>query len=84
MMCWEPTSNFSKEETHEEPEKAVKKPVEKTVKQKHEEEHVGPTLDTGSQLKNSIEQFIWLREDDRFTLETEEPKLQEILYITNL
>ena len=48
MMCWELTSDFSKEETHEEPEKVVKKPVEKTEKQKHEEEHVGPTLDTGS------------------------------------
>ena len=48
MMCWEPTSDFSKEETHEEPENVVKKPVEKTEKQKHEEEHVGPTLDTGS------------------------------------
>ena len=48
MMCWELTSDFSKEVTHEEPEKVVKKPVEKTKKQKHEEEHVGPTLDTGS------------------------------------
>ena len=48
MMCWELTSGFSKEETHEEPEKVEKKPVEKTEKQKHEEEHVGPTLDTGS------------------------------------
>ena len=51
MMCWELTSGFSKEETHEEPEKVAKKPVKKTEKQKHEEEHVGPTLDTGSQLK---------------------------------
>ena len=50
MMCWEPTSNFSKEETHVEPEKVAKKPAEKTEKQKHEEEHVGPTLDTGSGL----------------------------------
>ena len=48
MMCWELTSDFSKEETHEEPEKVAKKPVEKMEKQKHEEEHVGPTLDTGS------------------------------------
>ena len=48
MMCWEPTSNFSKEETHEEPEKVVKKPTKKMEKQKHEEEHVGPTLDTGN------------------------------------
>ena len=48
MMCWELTSDFSKEETHKEPEKVAKKPIEKTEKQKHEEEHVGPTLDTGS------------------------------------
>ena len=47
MMCWELTSDFSKEEIHEEPKKVAKKPVEKTEKQKHEEEHVGPTLDTG-------------------------------------
>ena len=33
MMCWEPTSNLSEEETYEEPEKVVKKPVEKTEKQ---------------------------------------------------
>ena len=57
MMCWEPTSNFSKEETHKEPEKVAKKPAKKMEKQKHEEEHVGPTLDTGSQLKISIEEF---------------------------
>ena len=48
MMCWEPTSNFTEEEPRKEPEKVEKNPVEKTEKQKHEEEHVGPTLDTGS------------------------------------
>ena len=48
MMCWESTSNFSKEKTHEEPEKMAKKPVEKMEMQKHEEEHIRPTLDTGS------------------------------------
>ena len=48
MMCWEPTSNFLKEETHEEPEKVAKKPIKKMEKQKHEEEHVRYTLDTGS------------------------------------
>ena len=37
MMCWEPTSNFSEEEPHEEPDKVMKKPVEKTEKQKHGE-----------------------------------------------
>ena len=48
MMCWEPTSNLSEEEPHEEPEKVAKKPVKMTEKQKHGEEHVGPTLDTSS------------------------------------
>ena len=27
MMCWEPVSNFTKEEPHEEPEKVAKKPI---------------------------------------------------------
>ena len=40
MMCWELTSDLSKEETHEEPEKVAKKPVKKMEKQKHEGEHV--------------------------------------------
>ena len=84
MMCWELTSDFSKEETHEIPEKVVKEPVEKTEKQKHEEEHVGPTLDTGSQLKILIEEFSWEREANASTLETEEPDQQEVVYITNL
>ena len=48
MMCWEPTSNLSEEKPQEEPEKVTKKPVEKTEKRKHEEEHVRPTLDTSS------------------------------------
>ena len=52
MMCWESTNNFMEEEPHKEQEKVAKKPVEKTEKQKHGEEHVRPTLDTGSQLKN--------------------------------
>ena len=84
MMCWELTSDFPKEETHEEPEKVAKKPVEKTEKQKHEEEHVGPTLDTGSRLKILIEEFSWEREPDASTLETEEPDKQQVVYITNL
>ena len=83
MMCWEPTSNFSEEEPHEEPEKVAKKPVEKTEKQKHGEEHVRPTLDAGSRQKISIEEFSWEREDDGSTLETEEPEQQQIVYITN-
>ena len=84
MMCWEPTSNFSKEETHEEPEKVVKKPAEKTEKQKHEEEHVGPKLDAGSRLKISIEEFGRGGKDDGSTLETVEPEQQQIVYIMNL
>ena len=84
MMCWEPASNFVKEEPHEEPEKVVKKPVEKTEKQKHGEEHVGPTLDTGSRLRISIEEFSWETEADGSTLETEEYDQQQIVYITNL
>ena len=48
MMCWESTSNFMEEEPHKEPEKVAKKPVEKTEKPKHEEDHVGPTLNTGT------------------------------------
>ena len=84
MMCWESTSNFLEEEPHKELEKVAKKPIEKTEKQKHEEEHVGPTLDTGSRLKISIEEFSWEREDNGSTLETEEPKQQETVYITNL
>ena len=43
MMCWEASNNFPKEEPHKEPEKVVKKPVEKTEKPKREEEHVEPT-----------------------------------------
>ena len=84
MMCWELTSDFPKEETHKEPEKVAKKPVEKMEKQKHEEEHVGPTLDTGSRLKISIEEFSWEREADASTLGTEEPDQQQVVYITNL
>ena len=57
MMCWEPISNLSEEKPHEEPEKVTKKPVKKMEKQKHGEEHVGPTLDTSSRLNISIEEF---------------------------
>ena len=48
MMCWESTETLGEIEHRKEPEKVAKKPVEKTEIQKHEEEHVGPTLDTGS------------------------------------
>ena len=52
--------------------------------QKHEEEHVEPTLNTGNRLKILIEEFSWEREGDGSTLGTEEPKQQEIVYITDL
>ena len=84
MMSWESMSNFMEEEPNKEPEKVAKKPVEKTEKPKHEEEHVKPTLNTGSQLKNSIKELSWEREDDGSTLETEEPEQQQVVYITNL
>ena len=84
MMCWESMSNFMEEEPHKEPEKVAKKPVEKTEKPKHEEEHVKPALNTGSPLKISIKEFSWEREDNKSTLETEEPEQQEIVYIMNL
>ena len=36
VMCWESTSNFMEEEPHKEPEKVVKKHIEKMEKPKHE------------------------------------------------
>ena len=50
MMCWESTRNFKEDEPHNEPEKVAKKPIEKTEKQKHEEEHVEPTINTGNRI----------------------------------
>ena len=83
-MCWESTSNFMEEQPHKEPVKVAKKPIEKMEKTKHEEEHFEPTLNTGSQLINSIKEISWDREDDRSTLETEEPEQLQVVYITNL
>ena len=57
MMCSESTENFAEEELRGEPEKMANKLVEMTEKQKHEEEHVKPTLDTSNRLKISIEEF---------------------------
>ena len=48
MMCWESTENLAEEEPRGEPEKVANKLVEATEKQKHEEEHVEPTLYTGN------------------------------------
>ena len=84
MMCWESTESLAEEELREEPEKVANKLVEMTEKQKHEEEHVEPTLDTGNRLKISIKEFSWDKEGDGSTLGTEEPEQQEIVYITNL
>ena len=84
MMCWESTENLTEEEPRGEPEKVANKLVETTEKQKHEEEHVEPTLYTGNRLKISIEEFSWEREGDGSTLGTEEHEQQQIVYITNL
>ena len=84
MMCWESTESFVEKEHREEPEKMTNKLVETTEKQKHEEEHVEPTLNIGNRLKISIEEFSWEREGDGPTLGEEEPEQQQIVYITNL
>ena len=84
MMCLESTESLAEVELREEPEKVVNKLVKMTEKQKHEEEHVEPTLDTGNRLKISIEEFSWDKEGDGSTLGMEEPEQQEIVYITNL
>ena len=47
MMCWESTENLAEEEPRE-PENVMNKLVETMEKQKHEEEHVEPTLYTGN------------------------------------
>ena len=84
MMCWEVMNDLLEKEPHKEQEKVEKKPVEKTEKPKHEEEHVEPTLNIGNQLKISIEDFSWEREDDGSTLDMQETEQQELVYITNL
>ena len=84
MMCWEPIENLEEEESHDEQEEKANMLVETTEKQKHEEEHVGPTLVTGNRLKTSIEEFSWEKEDDESTFETEEPESGQLVYITNL
>ena len=84
MMCWESSESFAEEELRKEPEKVVNKLVETMEKQKHEEEHVEPTLDTSNRLKISTEEFSWEKEGDGSTLGTEEPEQQQIVYITNL
>ena len=48
MMCWEPIENLEEEEPRDGQEEKANMLVETTEKQKHEEEHVGPTLITGN------------------------------------
>ena len=84
MMCWESPESLAEKVHREEPEKMGNKLVETRGKQKHEEEHVKPTLNTSNRLKISIEEFSREREGDGSTLGTEEPKQQEVVYITNL
>ena len=84
MMCWESTESLAEKEHHKEPEKMVNKLVETTETQKHEEEQVEPTLNTGNRLKILIEELSWESEGDGSTLGTEEPEQQEVVYITSL
>ena len=44
-------NNFPEEEPHKESEKIEEKPVKKTEKPKHEEEHVKPTLNIVNELQ---------------------------------
>ena len=48
MMCWEPLNDSPKKEPRAESENEGEKPIEKMQKQKDEEEHVEPTLNTGN------------------------------------
>ena len=46
-MCWEALNDFLKKELCIESKNEGEKPVEKMQKQKDEEQHVKPTLNTG-------------------------------------
>ena len=48
MMCWEVVNDLPEKEPCKEQEKEEKKPIEKTEKSNHEEEHVKPTLNIGN------------------------------------
>ena len=84
MMCWESTKSLAEKEHREEPEKMANKLVEMMEKQKHEEEHVKPTLNTWNRLKSRSKNLAGKREGDGSTLGAEEPKQQEVEYIMNL
>ena len=77
-------NDLPEQEPHKEQEKVEKKPIEKMEKPKHEEEHVEPTLNIGNQLKISVEEFSWEREDNGSTLDMQETEQQELVYMTNL
>ena len=84
MMYWENLKDPQAKEPQEESENEGEKPIKKMQKLKHEEEHVEPTLNTGNQLKISIEEFSWETEDDRSTLDTQETEQPQLVYIINL
>ena len=84
MMCLEAMNDLPEKEPSKELEKEEKRPIEKMGKSKHEEEHVKPTLNRDNQLKISIKEFSWEREDDGSTLDTQETEQLELVYITNL
>ena len=84
MVFWEAMNDLPEKEPHKELEKEEKKPVEKMEKSKHEDEHVEPTLNIGNQTKISIKEFIWGKEDDGSSLDTQETEQHESVYITNL
>ena len=84
MMLWEALNDSLRKEPRIESENKGEKPVEKTQKQKDEEEHVKPTLNTGNRLKISIKEFSWETEDGGSTLDTQETEQQELVYIINL
>ena len=48
MMCWEAVNDFLNKEPCKGSKNKEEKPIEKTEKSKHEEEHVEPTLNTGN------------------------------------
>ena len=84
MICWEAMNDLPEKEPCKEQEKEEKKPIDKTEKSKHEEEHVELTLNTGNQLKILIKEFSWEREDNGSTLDTQETEQHQLVYITNL
>ena len=48
MMCWEAVNDFAEKEPRKEKDNEEEKPIKKTEKSKHEEEHLDPTLNIGN------------------------------------